>query len=311
MAGVRFRFGLLVLLLSCAPPLSAEEGADWLARMAHALNQAEYSGILVSAQGAQLHTLRVEHAASADGLRERLVALDGPARAVMRIGGRLVCMAEGAESLHYTSAAPSLALGDAAALAHYRVALLGEDRVAGLPTRVLGIEPRDAFRYGYRLWLESSRALPLRSVVFGSDGRPVAQSLFASIEFGPQPALLALDCPPPAEGAPARNLSEPVPRSRWVLPDPPPGFALLRALRDPDDPESEHHLYGDGLATVSIYIEPRNAAASPLSGAAQRGSLSLFGRALGEHQVTVVGEVPELTVERIARGLVDSLQGDG
>ncbi len=311
MAGVRIRFGLLVLLVSCASRLSAEEGPDWLRRMAEALSQAEYNGILVSAQGPQLHSLRVEHAVAADGLRERLVALDGPERTVTRIGGRLVCTELGAESLHYASATPSPALADAAALAHYRVVLLGEDRVAGLPTRVLGIEPRDAFRYGYRIWLESSRALPLRSVVFGGDGRPVAQSFFASIEFGPQPSLQALDCPAPAAGVTARNLSEPVPRSRWVLPDPPPGFALLRALRDPADPESEHHLLSDGLATVSIYIEPRNAGASPLSGAAQRGSLSLFGRALGDYQVTVVGEVPELTVERIARGLVDSLQRDG
>jgi sigma-E factor negative regulatory protein RseB len=70
-----------------------------------------------------------------------------------------------------------------------------------------------------------------------------------------------------------------------------------------------HLLYGDGVASVSVYVEALSRGVPVFTGAASRGALSLHGRVVGGHQITVLGDVPAATVERFAQGI--SLTGDG
>jgi hypothetical protein len=53
---------------------------------------------------------------------------------------------------------------------HYEFEILGEDRIAGLETQVIAIKPRDAWRFGYRLWLDERNAMVLRSVLLDEQG---------------------------------------------------------------------------------------------------------------------------------------------
>jgi sigma-E factor negative regulatory protein RseB len=85
----------------------------------------------------------------------------------------------------------------------------------------------------------------------------------------------------------------------WTVADLPPGFRLVGHAAD-SAPGSRHLLYSDGLASISVYVEPRGNA--PV-GSHRRGALSVYGRALDHHQVVVVGDVPPATVERIARSV--------
>jgi sigma-E factor negative regulatory protein RseB len=62
----------------------------------------------------------------------------------------------------------------------------------------------------------------------------------------------------------------------------------------------QHLVYSDGLASVSVFIEPADPRSQPMSGLAQVGGAFAFSRALDGHQVTAVGEVPPVTVEAIA-----------
>jgi len=64
----------------------------------------------------------------------------------------------------------------------------------------------------------------------------------------------------------------------------------------------EHLVLSDGLASVSLYIEPAQASAG-LSGASHRGAVSVFGRQHQGYQILVVGEVPELTARFIAEAV--------
>lgn len=290
-------------LLACGPGL-AQDAESWLQRMGQALQQTDYRGVLVYSQGGQMHGVQV-YRAGGDVPRERLISLDGAEREVLREGHRVVCQRGGSAAVAGLPGGLDGGVAEAASLANYELKLEGQDRVAGLAVQIVTIEPRDAFRYGQRLWLEQETALPLRSVLFGSDARVASQSLFAQIELGYRPGAADLgDCASAAapESALADVANE---AARWTILDLPPGFRLLRAVRDPRRADAEHQVYGDGLALVSVYIEPRAAAIEPLSGSAQRGALNLFGRALGAAHITVVGEVPALTVERMAQGMVD------
>jgi sigma-E factor negative regulatory protein RseB len=72
----------------------------------------------------------------------------------------------------------------------------------------------------------------------------------------------------------------------------------------------QHLVYSDGLASVSVFIEPSDPQGQPMRGLAKVGTAFAFSRALDGHQVTAVGEVPPVTVEAIAAGVTKGAAGD-
>jgi sigma-E factor negative regulatory protein RseB len=62
-----------------------------------------------------------------------------------------------------------------------------------------------------------------------------------------------------------------------------------------------HIVYSDGLATVSLFIEPAVAASEQAEGLSQIGAANAYTAIVGGHMVTAVGEVPARTVELLAR----------
>jgi sigma-E factor negative regulatory protein RseB len=86
----------------------------------------------------------------------------------------------------------------------------------------------------------------------------------------------------------------------------PEGFTLSGHARDPilssSDPV-EHLMFSDGLASVSIFIERLDEASKPLAGLDSMGAVNAYGSMVDEFQITVVGEVPAATVERVAASI--------
>ena len=63
----------------------------------------------------------------------------------------------------------------------------------------------------------------------------------------------------------------------------------------------EHLLMSDGLASVSVYMENKNPGME--SGLRSVGAVNSYSRDIDNYQVTVMGEVPPLTVKLIAEGI--------
>ena len=305
--------GLLALLLLLCGPLQAATGAEaWLARVAPALRQLDYQGTLVYVAGGRVETLRVFHRLDGERERERLVALSGPAREVIRDGAKVMCIGTGnapvAYDLHQAGRwSQALAVSEAAGLKGYRATLAGDGRVAGYAAQVVDVAAADDWRYGYRLWLERESGLPLRVDLIGQDGLAIEQVAFTELQLGIRPAdadLLPSDrrglspvtsLPPPERNAPG-----------WRVPSPPPGFALRAARFQPDGVQL---LYSDGLASVSVYVE--RAPGGRLGGSrSQRGAVHARSFWLDGWHVLAIGKVPAATVERFARD-VRAVDGDG
>lgn len=310
---IRGRLALAGALLMAALPALAQDAAGWMARMGEALAGLDYHGDLVYSHAGQIETLRVFHAAGPDGGRERLVTLSGGGepREVIRAGGQVTSVGTGPRPAIYAdSAATARPLGalqaiDAQALhAHYLLALGPTERVAGLETQRVQVLPRDAYRYGYQLWLERETGLPLKTVRVGIDGRPVELLMFTRISLRERPS--EADLAGPGVGEASQTPLE-LPRSgaavpaNWRVIEPPAGFTL--ALQPAHGGASEHLVYSDGLASVSVYVEPLTATVPAFSGPASRGSVNLYGRVIAGHQITVLGDVPAATVERFAQGV--------
>ena len=64
----------------------------------------------------------------------------------------------------------------------YTLSIRKGNKLLGREVRVVDIQPRDAFRYGYRLWLDEETAMPLRSVVVDSAGQAVERIHFTRLE---------------------------------------------------------------------------------------------------------------------------------
>lgn len=313
--GGRFAALAMAAVLACAGPAVAhaddagEEAARGLIlHMSAAVAALDYQGSFVYARGGQIDALRIFHAGGSDNERERLVSMSGPRSEIVRSGGAITCLPaeQPAVLLSNRSGTRLLPLvpdvrGERFPK-YYRVDIGSEDRVAGYRTRIVDITPRDTYRHGYRLWLEESSHLPLRSAVLDAGKRTLEQFMFVALDIGAKPKesdLAQSGTAGPAEPPVEIPLGGP---PQWRVDDLPPGFFFLRAQQPAEGPtQTEHQLFTDGLANVSVYMESRgeNAPSMP-DRAAMRGALSIYMRDAGAWKITVLGDVPPATAERIA-----------
>lgn len=306
-------------------------GADeavrgWLDRMSHALNNLDYQGTFIYQHDGQLETLRVVHIVNDEGEHERLYSLNGTPREVIRTPDSVRCILpeDGSVVLdrqltrNLFPALPPTQVGDLES--YYRFQLIGMDRVAGLHTRVIGIEPKDRYRYGYRLWLETDTGMLLRSELVDHSGSAIEQVMFTSINLGDPIPMTALNSQvtdykvqfgpkPPTPSVQVRERRK-VNTSRrnleWSISDLPPGFHLKSHGLETVSQEglAEHMVFTDGLASVSVYVEATEHGGDKApEGVSNMGAINAFSRKVDKHRVTVVGEVPTLTVRSIAQAV--------
>ncbi|KAA2285540.1 MucB/RseB C-terminal domain-containing protein [Arenimonas fontis] len=302
---MRRRLFLLAALL--ALPLQALAAGAWLARIGPALRGLDYRGTLVVVAEGRMETLRVFHRNDDGRERERLVALSGPPRELVRDGDRVVCVGTGGGDAAYAldgngHLRAAIALGEGELPRGYDISLGGQGRVAGHAARIVDVRATDRWRYGYRLWLEQDSGLPLRVDLLDAEGRAVERVAFTELELGVRPDDRELTASAPATPvpAPARQPTSPAENAlAWRVRSPPPGFAL-RAARAHGG--GAHLLYSDGLASVSVYVEPVPAG---LHGSDARRRGAVHSRAFWSDgwQVLAIGKVPAETVDRFARNL--------
>lgn len=274
---------------------------------------------------ARLATFRVIHKV-VDGVeRERIVYLDGPPREIVRTGDQVACvLAPGDKLLALNGALPSGLYGrvfarDFASVSeHYDVRFSQPNRVAGRDAIGLRVTPRDADRFGYNLWLDEETGLLLRSELRDTTGTKLEIFVFSTLRVGDRVALADLE--PSADGdlvwhrlsepgAPPTSETSPLTwRTRWV----PPGFSMTGAdsfQPDARRPGARHVRtlrFSDGLAAFSVFIEPMPEAGAGSVVSRAGATVALTHGATGDggdHLITVIGEVPVATAQRIAAGV--------
>lgn len=312
------RYGLLLAALA-APAVQAADAQALLARMQRAAETLNYDGTFVYQSGARLESLRIVHRVGRDGVEERLVSLNGVPREVIRTRQEVRCyLPDGHAALieHRRADAhgfPGLVSGSPGAFERgYAIALGRDGRVAGREARQVNITPRDGYRYGYQLWADAASGLLLQSDLLDEGGSKVEQYMFTQIAIGrpiPDSAL----APQYATGESARfpieestMLASP---GQWEPARLPDGFTLTaRVVRQlPGTAQSiEHLVYSDGLAVVSVFIEPLADPDQPatIDGLSRIGAVHAYGKVTDGHRVTVIGETPAATVAMIGESIV-------
>lgn len=306
-----------IVWMCCAGQLWADSVEQWLVRMDHAVASISYRGTLVSTGSDRIDTMRVLHRVDDHGVRERIYALDGPPREVLRDRDQVRCLVSGQASVIVdnpfpTRLLPRIPLDEIlGADSVYRVRLIGTGRVAARDARIIEILPLDQYRYGRRLWLDNDTGMLLRSVVFGPDGEIVEKLSFVEIEIGASisDAELESDLENPSQvtryqignARTGEFASSKTPL--WLPESLPKGFQLTSVGHGgSDDQRYEHLLFSDGLSSFSIYIE-FDRSARIAEQIESRGAMHIYSGSIDGNLVTVVGEVPAPTVRLIGRHL--------
>jgi sigma-E factor negative regulatory protein RseB len=279
------------------------DAASWLDQIGRALREQNYQGTLVMVAGGRIETLAIFHAYDKGVERERLVTLSGPRRELVRSDQRVMLVgAEAGSAVAYDANPerwnPAERFADAARLEGYGAKLGGTERVAGYSAQVVELSARDGWRYGYRLWLEKKSGLPLRLALLDGAGHTLEQVAFTALELGRVPDEHDLKPSGPEPQRRMQSLDNTVTGDPgWRVATPPPGYTLRSARRLGP---AVQLLYGDGLASVSVYIEPAAPGASGQS-AARSGAVNALAVWKGGRRVMAIGKVPAATVEHFAR----------
>lgn len=311
----------LVLALLSPAVLAADTAHDWLVKMNRAAGALNYDGVFVYQHADQLQSMRIVHRADGDSRRERLVALSGVGREVIRTDREVRCYLpdENAVLVEHrkvdNKGFPNLAPGSPSELdVNYDIRLGKTGRVANRKAQAVIIRPRDAYRYGYHLWADIDSGLLLKAYLIDHHGSILEQFMFTQVAIGAK--IPDSDLEPQNKGSGYVWHREPAPVDMpvqgvagWTVTQLPKGFSLsthmLRKLANRELPV-EQMVYSDGLAVISVFVEQvdigntGNASRSKgVSGFTAKGAVNAYGNRVSGHQVTVVGEVPAMTIRLI------------
>lgn len=296
---------------------------DWLKRMHGAAKSHSYVGtFVVSVAAGNLSSARIWHACEGDLQIERVDVLSGPPRTTFRRNEQVLTFLPDqrvikSEKRENSELFPNL-LGtpDSAIADFYTVKVVGKGRVAGFDTDVIQLMPRDNLRFGYRVWTEKRSGLLTKLQTVDNDGRVVEQSAFSELQLDAPVKVQALSQMMGSTAGYKLEKSQ-VERTTaqaegWSLKSQVPGFKPTSCYRRVfgGATGSERTLqwtFSDGLATVSLFLEPYDAKRDAQEGVLALGATNTLTRRLadptGDWWLTAVGEVPPRTLEAFAQSL--------
>lgn len=269
----------------------------------------ELSYILIKKNS--IEPLLYRHAPHGEEQYAHLIYLSGPVREVILRGREVSYIETGAEPFTIESGkmvAPTIPMLNTnidELNRYYDYVQVGRAREAGVATQVLRIVPKDGLRYSYILWVDEKSKLPLRADLVDRDGEVLEQyrtisytvntkiaELMSGLEDVQLPAVLTM---PKGE----------VSTSDWIVGWIPDGFEaneLNRYRMAVSDQMVESQMYSDGLFNFSVYVASKDE--HSLKGQLVRqGRRTLHSYINGDYEISVVGDIPPATAQRIAQSV--------
>jgi sigma-E factor negative regulatory protein RseB len=301
-------FGAALLLAVGAAQAQSPETLSWLRKIHEATQRLSYTGTFVYQNGTRSETSRITRYADAAGDIEKLEIMDGVPREIVRTKDDVRCYLPNSRVVKVDRRTertfPALVPERISALAgHYDISLGETRRIAGFDCQEVALKPKDNLRYGYRLYADVNTGMLISAVTVDAEGKSVEQFTFTELRLGnvtrdmvrPRHAVKAWRVED-AAAAPARLAG-------WGLAAELPGFHKITELkrRLGESRPVGQMVYSDGLAAVSVFIEPLEGRREPVrTGLASMGAIHIYRREVANHMITVVGEAPAVSVQRIA-----------
>ena len=315
------RFLLVCLLANSISLAFADEDTvddPWLVlqKAAHAARELSYKGIFTYQSSGNTKSVEITHMNSSQGEYARIVVLDGSPREVLSQGtdavifntkdGKVVIEKRRGKNIF-----PALlpANMDAIKLS-YQARSGGQERVGGRDGQIVFLDSRDQLRYSYKLWADREYGLLLKLLASNERNEVIEQIAFSQLQlldtqsmdwFQPnvgnkKPYVME-------ESAPA---AAPAEENSWTLTELPAGYRKIdqtKCMVPGKKRPVTHIIFSDGLASVSLFIEPLTKGVRPKTGNTTVGATNFYANVTNGHQIMVVGEAPEGAVAQIANAV--------
>ncbi len=263
-----------------------------------------YSGFATHEKSGRITTLHFTHLSRNGHSVERVARLDGPADSTYYPPWQDQACGNAADSvqmgaLHF---APKINLAKLAE--SYNFEIRGQYRIANRLSTVILVNPKDRFRLPHLISIDNQSDLMLKSVILDNDGKPLERLQFINVQIGGD--LDTVDISAEAI-APCREAltdsASPLYLPSWV----PPGYVLAFTKRD-RQPNQAMLTFSDGLASFSLFVaSPQISTILPPFSSSNGATSAVSTKIdLGNRDITVsvVGEIPQETAERIARSVI-------
>ncbi|MDR3370551.1 MucB/RseB C-terminal domain-containing protein [Rhodoferax sp.] len=301
--------------LQVANATVAATGIDrWLMRLHEAPRSCAYVGTFVVTVGSDMSSSRIWHVGNGQRQMERVEALTGTPRTTFRLNDEVVTFLQDSRTIvHEKREAldlfPNLLnRADASVKRLYRLRMLGQGRVAGLEADIAQLLPIDKLRYGYQIWTDQKTGMMIKLQTLDASGNVLEQAAFSELELDAPVTMSKLksmmDDTKGYRVVRPHLVQTTADQEGWFLSTTVPGFAPVRCYKrlEGDGPTAEEILqcvFTDGLASVSLFVEPFDAsrhARMLTHNQMSIGATSLHVRHLAKWWLTAVGEVPPQTL---------------
>lgn len=302
------------------PPAATAAGvpvrsvSEWLLRMHQASVRRAYIGTYVVSSQGNLSSAKIWHICDGTQQVERVEALTGPAKSTYRHNDQVmtffpatkVALVENRTTLGLF---PGL-LGsvDAKVDEHYSAARSGNERVAGVDAEVVHLRPKDDWRFGYRLWVEVGSGLVVKMQTVDSAGAVIEEMAFSELQLG-APVKLERLVRKMANTDGYRIEKIDLQRTSaeaegWAMSKMVDGFKSMSCFRRQVGGNTSNRaapalqwIFSDGLASVSLFIEPFDPQRHTQEGSLAQGATRTLTKRRQDWWVTAVGEVPLQTLQ--------------
>ncbi len=290
------------------------DAVEWLGRIYSASERLSYRGTFVYQHDGEVETSRITRVVDANGTQERLEALDGTPREIIRVNDELKCYLPATRTVKVERGASAkpfpLRHADVSVIAEQYDIRKGEvERIAGRDCQAVILVPKDNLRYGHKLCADLETGLLVTAKAFDGRGKMVERFSFTQLTIGGpidkehlRPRYASAGDNWRIENLASATVD--MAALGWAINALPAGFRQITTLRrDAGSGQTVGQIVvSDGLAAVSVFIEPLalRGAQPPYLGLSRRGAVNVYSRKLDEHLVTAVGEVPAESVRLIA-----------
>ena len=325
MFSVIFRL-LFLLLLSVISVQSIAADDAWLMlqKTAYAARELNYQGVFAYQNGKQTRSVQITHMNRDGQEMTRNLVLDAKlqakqSREVFSQGNDILIVSPKHESNNTSTVViekrrgqnlfPAMLPTDLQALkTSYTTRISATEMVAGRGTQVIELIANDNYRYSYKIWADAEFGLLLKMTLIDSNKQTLEQFEFTQLSMLNSRDVNWFQPKIDVKKNYVTDVSAPVNHvdTNWIVAELPTGYMKVDhvVLNLPGKTAPvDQMIFSDGIASVSLFIEPISKAIRPKTGQMVIGSTNICANVIDGYQITVVGEVPAATVLQIAKAV--------
>ncbi|MFW5431543.1 MAG: MucB/RseB C-terminal domain-containing protein [Methylophilaceae bacterium] len=285
-----------------------------LEKSAFAARELNYEGQFSYINGEQTRTVEITHMNYGGREVARNIVLDGNQREVYSKGNDIVIFQPTNNNViikkrRGQNLFPAMLPTNLSVIkANYSAALKGTEFVANREAQIVELMPADAYRYSYKIWTDIKFGLILKMALLTASNKTLEQIYFNKLSMLNSQNLNWFE--PKIDMSKSYVTEEDSSITRvendWIVTNLPAGYSKIDHIQRVVPGKKtvmDQLIFSDGIASVSVFIEPLTKGKRPKKGHMLMGSTNMCANVIDGHQVIVVGEVPEKTVQSIARAV--------